>query len=57
MDGLDVYKDTDDEDDIDDVKLSNWDESNNPTPELKVKLMLWKRKLLWKTNIQPVFKR
>ena len=41
-DGFEVYKDTYDEDEFDDVELSNWDESNNPTPELKVKLMLWK---------------
>ena len=43
-DGLETYKDEDEEEDSNDVELSEWDEKDNPTPKLKVKLQLWKRK-------------
>ena len=42
-DGLETYKDNDEEE-SNDVELSEWDEKDNPIPKLKVKLQLQKRK-------------
>ena len=41
-DGLEKYKD-EDEEESDGVELSEWDEQDNPTPKLKVKLVMEKK--------------
>ena len=43
-DGLETFKDEDEDEKSTGVELSEWDEKDNPTPRLKVKLQLWKRK-------------
>ena len=37
-DGLETFKDEDEEGESNGVELSEWDEKDNPTPKLKVKL-------------------
>ena len=43
-DGLETFKDKDEDEKSTGVELSEWDEKDNPTPRLKVKLQLQKRK-------------
>ena len=58
-DGLETYKDEDEEEESNGVELSEWYEKDNPTPKLKVKLQLQKRKeALWKLALKvPTKKR
>ena len=52
-DGLETFKDEDEEGESNGVELSEWDEKDNPTPKLKVKLQLQKRKeALWKLVLE-----